>query len=72
VASDVPDYALMMGVTARQKGWMSRHGHRLTEKDKDDNLISPESRWTYQEASPGVLRCLDLDEDAPLKPAGHS
>jgi UDP-2-acetamido-3-amino-2,3-dideoxy-glucuronate N-acetyltransferase len=72
VASDVPDYALMMGVPARQKGWMSRHGHRLTEKDKDGNFICPESRWKYQEVSPGVLRCLDWDEDAPLKPAGNS
>jgi UDP-2-acetamido-3-amino-2,3-dideoxy-glucuronate N-acetyltransferase len=72
VASDVPDYALMMGVPARQKGWMSRHGHRLTEKDKDGNFVCPESRWKYQEVSPGVLRCLDWDEDAPLKPAGNS
>lgn len=26
---DVPDYALMVGVPARQLGWMSRHGARL-------------------------------------------
>lgn len=26
---DVPDFALMVGVPARQKGWMSRHGERL-------------------------------------------
>lgn len=26
---DVPDYALMVGVPARQLGWMSRHGERL-------------------------------------------
>lgn len=26
---DVPDYALMAGVPARQLGWMSRHGERL-------------------------------------------
>src|SRR5262249_8187422 len=29
VTKDVPDYALMMGVPARQVGWMSRHGYRL-------------------------------------------
>jgi UDP-2-acetamido-3-amino-2,3-dideoxy-glucuronate N-acetyltransferase len=29
VTADVPDYALVMGNPARQKGWMSRHGHRL-------------------------------------------
>ena len=26
---DVPDFALMVGVPARQVGWMSRHGDRL-------------------------------------------
>ncbi|RTR05031.1 acyltransferase [Halomonas nitroreducens] len=26
---DVPDFALMVGVPARQLGWMSRHGERL-------------------------------------------
>lgn len=29
VNRDVPDFALMMGVPARQAGWMSRHGERL-------------------------------------------
>ena len=29
VNKDVPDFALMLGVPARQAGWMSRHGERL-------------------------------------------
>lgn len=29
VSRDVPDHALMVGVPARQIGWMSRHGERL-------------------------------------------
>lgn len=29
VAKDVPAYALMTGVPARQTGWMSRHGEKL-------------------------------------------
>jgi UDP-2-acetamido-3-amino-2,3-dideoxy-glucuronate N-acetyltransferase len=29
VNQDVPDYALMVGVPARQIGWMSQHGERL-------------------------------------------
>ncbi len=29
VNRDVPDFALMVGVPARQIGWMSRHGERL-------------------------------------------
>jgi len=34
VTKQVPDYALMVGNPARQLGWMSEHGHRLTFDDK--------------------------------------
>jgi len=66
VAHDVPDYALMMGVPARACGWMSRHGHRLGKPGPDGCMVCPESGYRYKEVSPGVVRCLDLDEDAPL------
>ena len=33
VSRDVPDFALVMGVPARQAGWMSRHGERLSFAD---------------------------------------
>ena len=66
VAADVPDYALMMGVPARRRGWMSRHGHRLGDSGPDGVMVCPESGYRYKEAAPGVIRCLDLDEDAPL------
>jgi UDP-2-acetamido-3-amino-2,3-dideoxy-glucuronate N-acetyltransferase len=66
VAKDVPDYALMVGVPARQKGWMSRHGHLLKEPDTGGVMVCPESHLRYKEVEPGVLSCLDLDEDAPL------
>ncbi len=65
VAKDVPDYALVVGNPARQVGWMSRHGHRLTP-GPDRIMVCPESGLRYREISPGVLRCLDLEEDAPL------
>lgn len=68
VAKDVPDYALMIGVPARQKGWMSRHGHILKNPDTDGIMICPESVLRYQETSTGVLRCLDLDEEVALPP----
>lgn len=68
VRGDVPDYALMLGVPARQKGWMSRHGHRLTEKNEAGHWICPESGWRYEERT-GVLRCLDWPEDEPLPPS---
>lgn len=65
VMRDVPDYALVMGNPARQRGWMSRHGHRLTPNAQGE-LVCPESGFRYREVSPGQLECLDLDEDAPL------
>lgn len=65
VRGDVPDYALMLGVPARQRGWMSRHGHRLVEKNAAGDWVCPESGWRYHEES-GLLRCLDWPEDEPL------
>lgn len=65
VAKDVPDYALMIGVPAKQHSWMSRHGHRLTKPDAQGILRCPESGYRYQETN-GKLRCLDLDEETPL------
>jgi UDP-2-acetamido-3-amino-2,3-dideoxy-glucuronate N-acetyltransferase len=76
VTKDVPDYALVMGNPARQKGWMSRHGHRLNHPDAEGIMTCPESGLRYQLISETTndgphtthqkLRCLDLDEDAPL------
>jgi len=66
VAKDVPDYALMIGVPARQKGWMSRHGHYLKISSTDGIFTCPESGLRYKEMTQGNLHCLDLDEDAPL------
>lgn len=66
VTSNVPDYALVMGNPARRVGWMSRHGHRLGAPDASGEMRCPESGYRYAESAPGVLRCLDLDEEAPL------
>jgi UDP-2-acetamido-3-amino-2,3-dideoxy-glucuronate N-acetyltransferase len=66
VTKDVPDYALMIGNPAQQVGWMSRHGHRLRNPDENGIMLCPEGRLRYKEARPGLLRCLDLDEEAPL------
>lgn len=46
VTHGVPPYALMMGVPARQVGWMSRHGHRL-EFDAQGRARCPESGEEY-------------------------
>ncbi len=71
VVKDVPDYALVAGVPARQKGWMSRHGHFLKDPDENGVMTCPESGLRYREEAVGILRCLDLDEDAAL-PANMS
>jgi UDP-2-acetamido-3-amino-2,3-dideoxy-glucuronate N-acetyltransferase len=82
VAKDVPDYGLMMGVPARQTGWMSRHGHILKNPDKNGIMVCPESGLRYtliatnnQQPSTSdvlftdfTLRGIDLDEEAPLPP----
>jgi UDP-2-acetamido-3-amino-2,3-dideoxy-glucuronate N-acetyltransferase len=65
VTRDVPDYALMMGVPARQRGWMSRHGHVL-QPGPEGEMRCPESGLRYREVEPNVVKCLDLDEEAPL------
>lgn len=66
VAKDVPDYALMVGVPGRRVAWISRHGHILKNPDSDGVMVCPESGFRYKEVEPGVIRCLDLDEEAPL------
>ncbi|MDG2123432.1 MAG: DapH/DapD/GlmU-related protein [Verrucomicrobiales bacterium] len=66
VVKDVPDYGFILGVPGRLKGWMSRHGHLLGEPDADGLMFCPESGYRYREVEEGVVRCLDLDEEAPL------
>lgn len=66
VTKDVPDYALIMGNPGRQKGWMSRHGHILRNPDADGVMVCPESGYRYKEVEPGIMRCLDLDEESSL------
>lgn len=67
VTKNVPDYALIQSVPGRQVGWMSRHGHVLRLDGKGE-MRCPESGFRYCEAKPGILRCLDIDEETPLPP----
>jgi UDP-2-acetamido-3-amino-2,3-dideoxy-glucuronate N-acetyltransferase len=66
VTRDVPDYALMIGVPARQAGWMSRHGYRLGAPDAKGIMVCPSSGLRYREETKGKLVCLDVEEHAPL------
>jgi predicted dehydrogenase/acetyltransferase-like isoleucine patch superfamily enzyme len=50
VASDVPAFALMAGVPARRKGWMSHAGAKL-----GPDLVCPETGRRYRETGPDTL-----------------
>ena len=65
VTRDVPDYALIMGVPGKPAGYMSRHGYRLGVPDSGGICRDAVSSYRYREEN-GILRCLDLDEEAPL------
>jgi UDP-2-acetamido-3-amino-2,3-dideoxy-glucuronate N-acetyltransferase len=66
VVKDVPDYALMLGVPARQTGWVSRHGLPLGKADAEGVFRCPESSLRYRLNEDNLLFCLDLDEEQPL------
>lgn len=65
ITGDVPDYALMVGVPGRPRGWVSRHGIPLPPVGAEGITTCPESGLRYQLID-GGLRCLDIDEEAPL------
>lgn len=67
VTKNVPDYAMILGVPGRQRGWMSRHGHPLKDQNEAGEFVCPESGYRYIEEG-GQLRCLDLGEEEPLPP----
>jgi len=68
VTKDVPDYALVMGVPAKRVSWISRHGVPLQAPDAEGIMVCRESGYRYKEVRPGIVRCLDLDEEAALPP----
>lgn len=76
VTKDVPDYALMVGVPARQKGWISRHGHVLKHPGPDGVMVCPESGLRYCFVKPGqpiddaALQTVDRDQEAPSDKVG--
>ncbi|MDT3724459.1 acyltransferase [Streptomyces sp. DSM 41972] len=53
VTKDVPDFALVMGVPARQTGWVGRAGHKLVQKEAGV-WQCPETGALYDEKD-GVL-----------------
>lgn len=53
VTREVPDYALVVGIPARQMGWVSRTGDRL-----GTDLVCPRTGEQYEEIN-GTLRLKD-------------
>lgn len=53
VTHDVPAYALVTGVPARQSGWMSEYGHKLNF-DEQGEAQCPESGDRYRLGPKGV------------------
>ena len=59
VTKCVNDYTMVMGVPAKMTSYVSRHGHKLY--NKDGHIVCPESGFRYHLVD-GVLKCLDLGE----------
>lgn len=55
VTRNVPDYALVIGNPAKQSGWMSEYGHKLTF-DKRGFAVCPESGEKYELKSGAVKK----------------
>jgi len=53
VTRDVPPYALVLGVPARQTGWVGRAGHRLTPAG-DNRWLCPQTGAGYEETDTGL------------------
>lgn len=55
VTKNVPDYALVVGNPAKQTGWMSEYGHKLTFK-LDFVAVCPESGEKYRLENGTVIK----------------
>jgi len=67
VIRDVPDYALIVGVPGKQKGWISRHGFLLSDPDSNGVMVCPNSNYRYKKSEFGEVYCLDIGEETELE-----
>lgn len=65
VTRDVPDFALVMGVPARQTGWVGRSGARL-EAEGEGLWACPETGERYRESG-GTLAL--IGQESPSSPS---
>ena len=66
VTRDVPDFALVLGTPRVARAGSAATASAWARTDVNGVMRCPESGYRYQEIEPGVLKCLDLDEEAPL------
>ncbi len=64
VTRDVPDHALVVGVPARQVGWVGRAGQRL-EPAGEHRWRCPETDEIYRETDDGLALLSDTPAGAP-------
>lgn len=55
VTKNIPSYALVVGNPAKQMGWMSEYGHRLSF-DNENKATCPESGQVYELSNKQVKR----------------
>lgn len=65
LSKSIPDYALVVGVPAKQRGWFSRHGYKMKQVSKT-SFVCPESNWRYELNSANIMKCLDWPEERAL------
>ncbi len=70
VTKDVPDYALMVGNPARQKGWMSRHGHILRPEAADSSKVLKFESSKVQEFESSKVVC-EVGECSKVEATGN-
>lgn len=58
VTKNIPDYALVIGNPARQTGWMSEFGHKLSF-NSEGIAVCPESQERYQLLNEKVFKIKD-------------
>lgn len=63
VTKNIPDYGLFVGNPAKRTGWMSKHGFKLIDPDKNGIMVCPASRLQYLQENPDKIRCLSVDEN---------
>lgn len=64
VSKDVPDYAMMLGVPARRRGWACRCGGRIPDAAVGQTAVCPECGNSYRQDGPDTLEPISEHQGA--------